>query len=170
MGFIVFGILTGLLIFIAILLVFFVIIFGIILRYRKLRTISPTILLLVLFSIIIGYISVFAWFGKPHPVSCAFQPWLLGLPALSMIIALSVKIFRIWKIFNDKMNKNIMSDWKLIILWFLLMLPAILIVLLWTIISTPTAKMTEVHDGKDHYILDLMDSLVKLEDMYSLDY
>jgi len=107
---------------------------------------------LVLFSIIIGYISVFAWFGKPHPVSCAFQPWLLGLPALSMIIALSVKIFRIWRIFNDKMSKNIISDWKLIILWFLLMLPAILIVLLWTIISTPTAKMTEVHDGKEHYI------------------
>merc|ERR1712124_150985 len=92
-----------------------------------------------------------AWFGKPHPVSCAFQPWLLGLPALSMIIALSVKIFRIWRIFNDKMNKHIISDWKLIILWFLLMLPAILIVLLWTIISTPTAKMTEV-SGEDHYI------------------
>merc|ERR1711862_107665 len=46
---------------------------------------------------------------------------------------------------------NIISDWKLVILWFLLMLPAILIVLLWTIISTPTAKMTEV-SGEDHYI------------------
>ena len=90
--FIVFGVIIGILVFVAILLVLFVCIFGIILKYRRLRVASPVFLLLLLFSMIVGYISIFTMFGKPHPVSCAFQPWLLGLSSISMIVALSVNV------------------------------------------------------------------------------
>jgi len=43
-----------------------------------LRVASPVFLLLLLVSVIVGYCSIFAWFGKPHPVACAFQPGYLG--------------------------------------------------------------------------------------------
>ena len=149
--FIIFGILTGFLIFIAIGLIIFIFIFGSLLGYRRLRSSSPTFLILMLFSIVIGYCSIFSWFGKPHPVSCAFQPWLLGLSVLSMFNALTCKTFRIWRIFKFPLAKINISNFELIILWFLCMIPAVVILVLWTIISTPTAVLME-QDGKDHYV------------------
>jgi len=149
--FITFGVLTGLLILWAIALFFFVILFGFIMGYRKLRQRSPVFLVLFLFSVVIGYCSVFAWFGKPHPVACGFQPWLLGLPANSMIAALTVKNYRIWRIFKKPGQKTRISDIELCILWFILIIPAVFILILWTIISTPTATLTS-HEGADHYV------------------
>ena len=149
--FIVFGIVTGLLICIAFILFMYVCIFGCILKYRRVRVASPFFLIVVLLSMIVGYSSIYAWFGKPHPVACAFQPWLLGLPVISMIGALTVKNFRIWRIFKFPMKKLRISDLELLVLWLIVMIPAILIVLLWTIISTPTASMEKRH-GEDHYV------------------
>ena len=149
--FIVFGIITGILMLISVLLIIFVIIWGYYLSFRRLRQVSPFILLLLLVSIIIGYSSVFAWFGKPHPVACGFQPWLLGISSISMISALTVKNFRIWRIFRFPMTKIRISDYELLAYWCITMVPAIFILTLWTIISTPTAKMQDVGD-EDHYI------------------
>ena len=149
--FIVFGIITGLLICISLILLIFVCIFGCILKYRRVRVASPFFLIVILLSMIVGYSSIYAWFGKPHPVACAFQPWLLGLPVISMIAALTVKNFRIWRIFKFPMEKLRISDLELLVLWSIVMIPGILIVILWTIISTPTAKMEE-RDGEDHYV------------------
>jgi len=101
--------------------------------------------------VIVGYCSIFAWFGKPHPVACGFQPWLLGLSTLSMITALNTKTFRIWRVFRLKMQKIRITDFELLIIWFLTLLPAVAIVTLWTIISTPTAKMRYLGDA-DHYV------------------
>uniref|UniRef100_A0A7S4MMH0 G-protein coupled receptors family 3 profile domain-containing protein n=1 Tax=Vannella robusta TaxID=1487602 RepID=A0A7S4MMH0_9EUKA len=148
--FIVFGVVTGVLVLIAIFLMFFVIIFGLFLEYRRLRVASPAFLVLLLISIIVGYCSVYAWFGKPHPVACGFQPWLLGLPAISMISALCAKSFRIWRIFKKASLKQRISDLELLGLWALLMLPAVLIVTIWTIVSTPTAEMKDFDD--EHYV------------------
>ena len=149
--FIVFGIITGLLICFSFALIIFVFIYGIIFKYRRLRVSSPSFLILMLISIIIGYSSIFAWFGKPHPVACGFQPWLLGLSVLSMFIALTVKSFRIWRIFNFPLEKVNISNFELFILWFICIIPAIIILILWSIISTPTAKLIE-QDDKDHYV------------------
>ena len=149
--FIVFGVITGILILVALLLIVFVVAFGICLRYKRLRVVSPFFLILILLSVIVGYFSVFAWFGKPHPVACAFQPWLLGLPALSMIAALSVKTFRLWRIFRIPLQKTKITNFELFVLWTLVMIPAVFIVAIWTIISTPTAGIEE-RDGNDHYV------------------
>lgn len=135
---------------ICLLLLLFVIVFGFILKYRKLRVCSPFFLTILLISIVLGYSSVFAWYGKPHPVSCAFQPWLLGIPAISMVAALCVKSFRIWIIFRD-MKRHKITDWNLLAKWLVLVVPAVLIVTLWTIISTPTARMKS-RDGEEHYV------------------
>jgi len=100
---------------------------------------------------IIGYISIFTWYGKPHPVSCAFQPWLLGLPVVSMISALCVKNFRIWRIFKSELKRMKITDFELLGLWCLVMLPALLIVIIWTIVSTPTASI-EDRSGEKHFV------------------
>ena len=149
--FIVFGILTGILILVGVVLFAFVLLFGIILKYMRLRIASPYFLLLLLISILIGYASNFAWFGKPHPVACGFQPWLLGLSTISMIAVLSVKNFRIWRIFRYPLKRTTITDFELFIYWVIIMIPAVIILTLWTIISTPTATMKEI-DGVDHYV------------------
>uniref|UniRef100_A0A7S4IU70 G-protein coupled receptors family 3 profile domain-containing protein n=1 Tax=Vannella robusta TaxID=1487602 RepID=A0A7S4IU70_9EUKA len=102
-------------------------------------------------SNIVGISSVYAWFGKPHPVACGFQPWLLGLPTISMIAALSVKNFRIWRIFKFPMKKLRISDLELFVYWVIAMIPALVILVVWTIVSTPTAEMKE-RDGKEHFV------------------
>merc|ERR1712137_1190607 len=125
--------------------------FGIILKYRRLRVASPPFLTLLLATLIVGFSSVFAWFGKPHPVACAFQPWLLGLPTISMIAALCAKNIRIWRIFKSELKKQTIGDLELLGIWLLAMIPAIIIVVLWTIISTPTADV-RVRNGEAHYV------------------
>ena len=145
--FIVFGIITGICILICILLIIFVFVFGNILNYRRLRKISPNFLILLLFTAVFGFSSIFTWFGKPHPVSCFLQPWLLGLPAISMITVLTVKNFRIWRIFQFPLKRVHISDIELFGLWLLIMIPGVIIIILWSAIATPTAAMEQ-----DHYI------------------
>ena len=151
--FIVFGILAGILICIAVILIVFVVIFGYVLQYRRVLKASPFFLILILVSVIIGISSIYAWFGKPHPVACAFQPWLLGLPCLSMITALTVKNFRLWRIFRFPMQKTRISNFDLCFFWSLIMIPAIIILIIWSIVSTPTAKMKKTGENEDdHYV------------------
>jgi hypothetical protein len=116
-----------------------------------LRVASPTFLLILLVSTIIGYSSVYAWFGKPHPVACGFQPWILGLSTISMIAALCAKNFRIWRIFRYQNVKQRISDLDLLVLWFAMILPSLVILVVWTIVSTPTATM-EDSGGEEHYV------------------
>ena len=149
--FIVFGTITGVLILIAVILVVFVLVFGVLWEYRRLRSASPFFLIVLLLSIIVGYSSVFAFFGKPHPVACGFQPWLLGLSTISMIAALSVKNVRIYRIFKYPMAKMKITNFELFGLWTIVMIPAVLILVIWTIVSTPTAKLEE-RNGEDHYV------------------
>jgi len=149
--FIVFGIITGILILIALILIVFVIVYGILWEYRRLRSASPFFLILLLLSIIVGFCSVFSFFGKPHPVACGFQPWLLGLSSISMIAALSVKNIRVYRIFKYPMTKMKITNFELFTLWSILMIPAVLILLVWSIVSTPTAKLEEIN-GEEHYV------------------
>lgn len=134
-----------------VLLMIFTLLYGFCMRYQQVKSASPVFLMILLVSIFVGYSSIFAFFGKPHPVACGFQPWLLGLPVVSMIAALSAKNYRIWRIFSNPLIRTKITDWWLFFLWALIMIPALLIVVLWTIISTPTAAMME-SNGEDHFV------------------
>ena len=149
--FIVFGIITGILMLLVLLLIPFVFIFGILFKYRRIKSASPIFLIILLISIFIGFASIFAFYGKPHPVACGFQPWLLGLSSISMITVLVVKNFRIWRIFRFPLKRTTISDLELFVYWFLIMLPALIILILWSIISTPTASLEDL-DGNDHFV------------------
>ena len=127
------------------------IIFCFILNYQRIKIASPFFLIILLISIFLGFCSIFTFYGKSHPVSCAFQPWLLGLPAVSMISTLLVKNFRIWKIFHSPLKRTRITDIQLFIVWIIIMIPAFVIIILWTSISTPTAMLKDI-DGADHFI------------------
>ena len=152
--FIVFGIITGILICIAILLIPFVIIFGFFIKRIRVRTASPIFLLIIIISIIIGYCSIFSWYGQPNSVACGFQPWLLGLSIHSLIAALCAKNLRIWKIFKTPLKRKKISDSVVILVWFILLIPAVFLLFLWTLISTPTATLVERGDNHLHYVCD----------------
>jgi len=49
------------------------------------------------------------------------------------------------------MNKMRITNFELFALWTVVMIPAVLILLIWTIISTPTAKLEE-WNGEEHYV------------------
>jgi len=149
--FIAFGVITGLLILMAIGFIIFVIFFGFIVPRKRVRAASPIFLLMVAISGIIGYISIYAWFGKPHVVGCNFQSWLLGLGITCMLAALCSKNVRIWRIFLTPFKKVMISDIDLVILFVVMVIPSLIILGLWTLISTPTAAM-EHREGEDHYV------------------
>jgi len=129
----------------------FVIVFGILLKYQHVRTRSPFFLLILLISVIIGFISIFSFYGKPHPVACAFQPWLLGIPAISMIAVLSAKNLRVYRIFKYPLKRVRVSDAEVFLIWTIFTVPAIVILILWMIISTPTADFIPIGD-EEHYV------------------
>jgi len=149
--FIVFGIVTCLLILITCTFIPFIIVFGFIIQRKRVRASSPIFLMIMALSGILGYASTFAWYGKPHPVACGFQPWLLGLAVVSMISALCAKTWRIYRIFNKRFSRTVISDKLLVLFYIIMVIPAIIILILWTAISTPTASMEE-RDGEEHYV------------------
>lgn len=149
--FIAFGIITGILILMTCCLLPFVVVFGFIIPRRRVRASSPPFLIIIILSSIVGFASTYAWYGKPHPVACGFQPWLLGLAVVSMVAALLVKTFRLWRIFRVKFSREVYSDASLFILYILMCAPAVLILIIWTIVSTPTAKMDDRGDD-DHWV------------------
>ena len=149
--FIAFGIVTGLLILMTCCLIPFVIVFGFIIPRKRIRASSPVFLLVICFSCILGFSSTYAWYGKPHFVGCNFQPWLLGLGVVSLISALSAKTWRMWRIFRVQFSRAVISDIQLIILYLIMVAPAVIILIIWTIVSTPTAKM-QYKSGEDHFI------------------
>ena len=149
--FIVYGIFALILVAIAILFFIFTIIFGMIFPRRVVRSASPFFLIITIISCIIGYISIFTWFGKPQKVACGFQPWLLGLSFLSMIASLCAKNFRIWRIFKSPFDQKVISDLELFIFWGLLIIPGLIILVVWTIVATPNAVMMHVA-GEDHLV------------------
>jgi len=70
---------------------------------------------------------------------------------VSMISALSAKTFRIWRIFRFKMTQKVITDFELVIIWILMVLPALLLLIIWTIVSTPDASV-EDRNGNEHYV------------------
>merc|ERR1719333_1145891 len=68
-----------------------------------------------------------------------------------MIAALSVKNIRVYRIFKYPMTKMKITNFELFTLWSILMIPAVLILLVWSIVSTPTAKLEEIN-GEEHYV------------------
>lgn len=149
--FVSFGILTSMLILTIPFFCMSVCAFGFIWKKRRIRLLSPVFLLGMCVAAFMGYCSTFAWYGKPHVAACNFQPWLLGLSVNLMIAFLFAKTFRIWRIFKSPFIRKKITDWQLLILVGIIMIPCVLILIAWTAFSTPTATIVHVN-GEDHYV------------------
>merc|ERR1711974_384770 len=57
----------------------------------------------------------------------------------------------IWLIFRSPLKKTTISNLKPFGVWCLIMIPAIFILAIWTIVSTPTASLEE-RNGNEHYV------------------
>ena len=150
-AFIIIGVLAGLLIISTCALLPMIIIFGYVYKLIRFRSASPPFLFIIVGSIILGYSSVYAWFGQPHKVACGFQPWLLGLGIISMVSALCAKNIRIAIIFKNPLKRKTVSDGMVLLFWIIMVIPAIFILFLWTLISTPTTVLEKV-DGQQHFV------------------
>merc|ERR1712137_1207647 len=164
-AFIIVGILTGIIFLVSCLMLPIVLVFGICVRRHRIFLSGTVFLVILALSAIFGFISTYTWYGKPHVVSCNFQLWLFGLSATSLACALFAKNFRLWrstaatsfvrKYFTKSDTKGASSpippELEFFIYFALLMLFPLLVIILWTAISTPTAEMVDV-DGDDHYI------------------
>jgi len=164
-AFIIVGILTGIVILVSCLLLPVVLVFGICVRRHRIFLSGTVFLIILVLSSLLGFVSTYAWYGKPHVVSCNFQLWLFGLATTALACALFAKNFRLWrstaatsfvrKYFTKSDTKGASSplppELEFTIYWALLMLFPLLIIILWTAISTPTADMVEI-DDEDHYL------------------
>merc|ERR1711862_285846 len=133
-------------------MLFFVVFFGYIIPRMRVKLSSPPFLIIITVSILVGFCSVYAWFGQPNKVGCGFQPWLLGLAVNSMVAALCAKNLRIYRIFNAPLKRTTMRDYEVLAVWLIMMAPSIFILFLWTLISTPTAELTVQDDGDKHWV------------------
>jgi len=153
--FIVMGIITALMILcILFCCVPFALVFGCCISRARVRTARPLFLLVICASCIVGCACTYAWYGKPQLVACNFQSWLLALSATSLIAALLAKLFRIWRTMASPLKFKIISDIEVAIVWAILMVPTIFLLFLWTLISTPTARMRNGGDKHNHYLCD----------------
>lgn len=85
-GMIVLGIVAGLLILLWLLLAVLLIIVAIFFEVERVKSSGTLFLLTLTSAAILGLISTYSFYGKPHKVSCGFQPWLLG-PAIMLLIS-----------------------------------------------------------------------------------
>jgi len=162
-GMIVLGIIAGVLVGISLLFIPFVILFGLIIKRQRVVYSGVIFQLILILSSILGFISIYAWFGKPATAACGFRPWLLGIAciaAFSAVFSKEVKNFTYFlqaKFKKDsgphKFFGKIKSypEIEFFIYWVVFIIPGIILLILWTIISTPVADLINVSND-DHYV------------------
>eukprot|EP01095_Lingulamoeba_sp_RSL-Kostka_P008427 TRINITY_DN2817_c0_g1_i2.p1 TRINITY_DN2817_c0_g1~~TRINITY_DN2817_c0_g1_i2.p1 ORF type:complete len:760 (-),score=215.36 TRINITY_DN2817_c0_g1_i2:436-2715(-) len=148
---IVFAFIIFFLILITISFIIFTCVFGCCIKRQKVRALSPPFLIIMCLAGIVGYISLFSFYGMATIVSCPIRPWLVSLSIAFLIGALVIKSFRIWTLYRAKQVVREIKDWQLVILLFILIIPVVFINFLWTLLATPTASEKE-RDGNTHYI------------------
>ena len=81
-----FGIVTGLLLLLSLLLavVLLALTFG--LKSERVLSSGPFFLLMIILASLLGFVSTYSFYGKPTKASCGFQPWLLG-PAIMLLVS-----------------------------------------------------------------------------------
>eukprot|EP01104_Vermistella_antarctica_P016102 TRINITY_DN5422_c0_g1_i1.p1 TRINITY_DN5422_c0_g1~~TRINITY_DN5422_c0_g1_i1.p1 ORF type:complete len:525 (-),score=73.33 TRINITY_DN5422_c0_g1_i1:126-1700(-) len=121
---------ASVLIVISIALIVFVIAFR---RRMAIRAASPIFLILILFSSILVYSSVFVWQLYATDGSCATIPWLLGMGATLFFGCIVVRTWRISQIFtSNEFKVTSIQDYHLGLFLAVLMIIEVTILAIWT--------------------------------------
>jgi len=162
-GMIVLGIIAGVLVGISFIFLPFVIVFAFIVKRQRVIYSGVLFQIILILSSMLGFISIYAWFGKPATAACGFRPWLLGIACIAAICAVfskEVKFFTYFlqpKFGKESAPQKILGKIKaypeieFLIYWIITVIPGIIILIIWTAVSTPVADIEHV-SGEDHYV------------------
>eukprot|EP01095_Lingulamoeba_sp_RSL-Kostka_P011270 TRINITY_DN423_c0_g2_i7.p1 TRINITY_DN423_c0_g2~~TRINITY_DN423_c0_g2_i7.p1 ORF type:complete len:1235 (+),score=362.09 TRINITY_DN423_c0_g2_i7:623-4327(+) len=147
-------IIFGIIILLILIFIFFcfisIFLFTFIIKTDVFITAGPEFLMVLCIFCFFGVGSFLAWFGQPSTVSCNFQLWLLSTCLVFVVSTLLVKVFRVFYCFYLNFMKKIPPPLYVLII-FVLTLPVLFILLLWTIIATIEADIEDVN-GHYHYV------------------
>merc|ERR1712137_81909 len=147
-----FGIITGLLFFVFVFLAILIIVLRL-LKIERIVHSGPMYILTITFAGMVGILALYSFYGKPTKVSCGFQPWLLGPPIMLLISTLFVRAVTQFIALRSQYGVLKFTGIKFFGCITILMTPFILIMVIWYIVSTPTANYERDIDGEDnHYI------------------
>jgi len=105
---------------------------------KTFRSASPGFCILILFGIVLCYISCYFWVGRPTKALCMLRPWMGGIGFIVVYSGILTKNYRIWRIFKNAKNLDVIPihDSYLIVRGVLPMLVIELIILIvWTIVA-----------------------------------
>lgn len=116
---------------------------------------STLFLVLSLAGIILQFISVYLWIGKPNNAICVLRFWLFGIGYSLLYSCIFAKNWRVWRIFKSKkFTQTVILDIHLL-LYFVLVIVGIEVIFLsiWTGVSMPTLDYEQVYDlsSLEHY-------------------
>eukprot|EP01095_Lingulamoeba_sp_RSL-Kostka_P001041 TRINITY_DN1145_c0_g1_i1.p1 TRINITY_DN1145_c0_g1~~TRINITY_DN1145_c0_g1_i1.p1 ORF type:complete len:1120 (-),score=436.42 TRINITY_DN1145_c0_g1_i1:394-3285(-) len=153
-AFIIFGIVTGILIICVVLLAIFTIVFGLLpkISHDRVKEAQPIYLFVLLFSSFIGYGSTYCLYGKPHEVSCALFPILAGTSVIFLFSTLCIRAIFEWRKLKSQWNVIKFNFVVFLIGVIILVIPFYLILIVWYIVATPLAGMEEFDDDNAHYV------------------
>merc|ERR1712137_15360 len=148
-----FGIIIGLLIIFFFFLGILIIVLALCVKVERVVQSGPLYILTITFAAILGLISTYSFYGKPTTVSCGFQPWLVGPPIMLLISTLFVRAVIQFISLRSQYMVTKFNALKFFGSIIVLNFPFFVILVIWYIVSTPTASYEDI-DGvdDDHYI------------------
>lgn len=101
---------------------------------------SPMFLGLILFGLAMVYGQVILWVGKPTLATCNAKVWIGFLGFVLTMAALITKTFRVYRIFKRrrKIKTVVITNFQLLKYVFILTIPMVVILILWTSIDMLT--------------------------------
>ncbi|KAJ3225189.1 Gamma-aminobutyric acid type B receptor subunit 2 [Clydaea vesicula] len=102
------------------------------------KRLSLPFLIVISIGLMLVWVSIFGYSGKMTETVCNFQTWSMWLAFSIVMGALLIKVYRIWKIFdNVKMERRNLSNTKMLLNTFLIVLIESVILICWQAIDPP---------------------------------
>ncbi|KAI9144525.1 periplasmic binding protein-like I [Paraphysoderma sedebokerense] len=112
--------------------------------HEAVKSMSIIFLWLIAFGLVLVFVSVFAFLSTPTPTSCLLQDWLSWLGYVLVISNVSVKVYRIFRIFDNSAGNILhLPDMALISASSGITLIDIIILAVYSVVSPPIPDVTE---------------------------
>jgi len=124
-----------------------------IIKYRnfiEIRRSSPLFLITMLFGIILAFVSIVTFIGKPTNFICILRPYILVLTFGLTFFSLLLKTFRI-KVIFDKVNIQV-KDSNLILYLCVLLGIELILVTVWSFVAGMKPDVKKVNDEMHYWV------------------
>jgi len=124
-----------------------------IIKYRnfiEIRRSSPLFLITMLFGIILAFVSIVTFIGKPTNFICILRPYVLVLTFGLTFFSLLLKTFRI-KVIFDKVNIQV-KDSNLVLYLCILLGIELILVTIWSVVAGMKPDVKKVNDEMHYWV------------------